>query len=286
MFLNIKVKRRFVIILVVLVVVISMSITAISIAVSKKHSKQVPIFMYHSIVKDESSWNDYVLSPVELEKDLIWLKEHGYETVFVKDLISYVSGNLQLPEKSVVITFDDGSYNNFTYVLPLLEKYDMKATFSIVGAYSEYACEEAEPSPLYSYLDWNDIIKMDKSKHCEFANHTYNMHSLDDRQGCKIKNDETYEQFRHEFLADIFNTQHLLEDNCKISPKVFAYPFGFTCEPAQRLVKNSGFKASLGVQERINTITVGDEDCLFDLGRFNRPSFVDTESFMKKCGLD
>ncbi|MBQ9375032.1 MAG: polysaccharide deacetylase family protein, partial [Ruminococcus sp.] len=183
-------------------------------------------------------------------------------------------------------TFDDGSYNNLTYVLPLLEKYDFKATFSIVGSFSEYACEEAEPSPAYSYLDWNDMIKMQKSKRCEFANHTYDLHSLTDRRGCLMKNGETYEQFRHVFLADVFKTQHLLEDNCNIKPKVFAYPYGLRCDAAERLVKNSGFLASLCTEERINKITVGDNTCLYNLGRVNRPAFVDTESFMKEHDID
>ena len=97
---------------------------------------------------------DYVLSPIELEKDIVYLKNNGYEAVFVSQLIDYVENGTELPEKPVIISFDDGDYNNLTYVLPLLKKYSFKATISIVGKYSEIACEEAEPSPSYSYLDW------------------------------------------------------------------------------------------------------------------------------------
>ena len=85
--------------------------------------------MYHSILKDESKWNDYVLSPVELEKDIVWLKENGYQSIFIKDLISYVNGNADLPEKPIILTFDNGSYNNLTYVLPLLEKIRLQSYF-------------------------------------------------------------------------------------------------------------------------------------------------------------
>lgn len=289
MFVSLKIKRTTAIAILISIAVTALGITALAAAIkseiSEKNTKQVPILMYHSILKDESKWNDYVLSPVELEKDIVWLKENGYQSIFIKDLISYVNGNADLPEKPIILTFDNGSYNNLTYVLPLLEKYDFKATFSIVGSYSEFACEEAEPSPAYSYLDWDDINKMIKSERAEFANHTYDLHSLNERRGCTMKSGETYEQFRHVFLADTFKTQHLLEDNCNISPNVFAYPYGLTCEAAKRLIKNSGFSSSLGVEEKINTITIGDEDCLYELGRFNRPAFITTEEFMKKYNI-
>ena len=166
MFVSLKIKRTTAITILISIAVTALGITALAAAIkseiSEKNTKQVPILMYHSILKDESKWNDYVLSPVELEKDIVWLKENGYQSIFIKDLISYVNGNADLPEKPIILTFDNGSYNNLIYVLPLLEKYDFKATFSIVGSYSEFACEEAEPSPAYSYLDWDDINKMIK----------------------------------------------------------------------------------------------------------------------------
>lgn len=290
MFVSFRIKKMVLIaVTVALAVVITLGITvppAVKAEIRKMNSVAVPIIMYHSIVKDESMWNDYVLSPVELEKDIIWLIEHGYQTVFVNDLINYVNGAGELPEKPVILTFDDGCYNNYYYVLPLLKKYNVKATISIVGSFSEYACEEASPSPVYSYLDWEDIIKMRKSGLVEFANHSYDLHSLDDRRGTAMKENESYDDYRHVFLTDIFKTQHLLEDNCGFTPNVFTYPYGFTCEAGERLVKNSGFLASLGVEEKINYIKVNNKDCLYNLGRFNRPAYISTEDFMEKNEID
>ena len=59
-------------------------------ALDKPKGVFVPILMYHSVLKDESRLNDYVVTPVTLEKDLIYLKENGYTTVFISDLINYV----------------------------------------------------------------------------------------------------------------------------------------------------------------------------------------------------
>lgn len=249
-------------------------------------SVELPIIMYHNVLKDETAWNDYTVSPVEVEKDIIWLKEHGYETVFVNDVINYVNGGEDLPENPVILTFDDGYYNNYYYVFPLLKKYDMKATISIVGSYSEFSCEEAEPDPMGSYIDWDNINEMKKSGLVEFANQTYDLHSLDDRQGASMKDKESYEDYRHVFLTDIFKTQHLLEDNCGFTMNVFTYPYGISCEAAERLVKNSGFQASLSYKEKINYIDKNNKDCTYNLCRFNRPAFISTEEFMKKHDIN
>lgn len=290
MFVSIKIKKiTLIIVSVALVIVITLGVTVppvVKAEIKKMGSVEVPIIMYHSIVKDESMWNDYVLSPVDLEKDIIWLKKHGYRTVFVSDLINYVNGTGELPEKPVILSFDDGCYNNFYYVYPLLKKYDVKATMSVVGSYSEFACEEASPSPVYSYLDWEDINKMRKSGLVEIANHSYDLHSLDDRQGVKMKSNETYDDYRHVFLTDTFRTQDLLEEFCGFTPIVYTYPYGFTCEAAERLVKNSGFQASLGVEEKLNYVEQGNKDCLYNLCRFNRPAFISTEDFMEKYKIN
>ncbi len=249
---------------------------------AQQEGVKVPIIMYHSILKDEAMWGDYVLSPMELEKDIIYLKSNGYEAVFVSQLIDYVENDGELPEKPVVLTFDDGSYNNLTYVLPLLTKYDFKATFSVVGKYSEIACEDAEPSPGYSYLDWNDINKLRKSGYVEIANHSYDMHSLDERRGSTMNNGESYDDYRRAFYNDAFKTQHLLEDNCNFTPEVYTYPYGLICDAARHLVKSCGFKASLGVEEKTNYVIRGDSDCLYDMCRFNRTAFESTEEFMER----
>ena len=285
MFVSVKVKKATLIALCLLLVMLTtFSIKgpkAVKESVKKITSVEVPIISYHNIVKEESLWGDNALSPVELEKDIIWLLEHGYETVFVGELVSYVNGIDDLPNKPVILTFDDGYYSSFHYVLPLLEKYKVKATVSIVGSYSEYAREEASPSPLASYLDWEDIIKMRRTGLVEFANQSYDLNERDERIGISMLENETYEDYRHVLLTDIFKTQHLLEEHCRFSPIIFTYPFGVTCEAGERLVKNSGFQATLSMNRKINYIKRNDEECLFNLGRISRPAFVPTEEFME-----
>lgn len=242
----------------------------------------VPIIMYHSVCCDDDMLCDYVISPETLEKDIVYLKKNGYCPVFVRELIDFVHCGGELPPKPVIISFDDGFYNNLTQVLPLLEKYDFKATISVVGSYTEKSDEHSDRSERYSYLTSEEISELFNSGLVEIGNHSYDMHSLDKRQGCGIMKGESYEDYRNAFLSDIKKTQDYLSDNCSIAPQVFTYPYGIVSEPSLRLVKSAGFQASLGVEEKPNYIT-SDPDCLYRMFRYNRPSGVLTEKFMEKA---
>lgn len=240
----------------------------------------LPIIMYHSIVDDNSSVNGYTVTPEIVENDLKYLSENGYEAIFTEDLINYVNGGT-LPEKPVIITADDGFYNNTVYLLPLLKKYDMKAVISIVGYYTEVIAEADPHIPRYSYLTWDDISEINKSGYIEIGNHTYNMHFDKGRKGCSKLSSETYEEYADALIDDIGLCQTLLSLNCSITPAVFAYPFGSISKESIPILKTMGFAAAFSCYERPNYIT-RSPDTLFTLDRYNRSGNISTEEFMKK----
>ena len=98
--------------------------------------QSLPVIMYHSVLSDPSRTGDYVITPDEFEKDLIYIKSKGMNTVTPDMIIDYVDNGTPLPADPILLTFDDGHLNNMTYALPLLQKYDMYATVSVVGAYT------------------------------------------------------------------------------------------------------------------------------------------------------
>lgn len=241
----------------------------------------VPIIMYHSILKSAKKQTKYIVTPSQLESDMLWLKSNGYTTVFIQDLINYVYNGTPLPQKPVVLTFDDGYYNNLTYLYPLLKKYDMKAVISIIGRYSEEYSNTLDLNPSYAHLTWDNIKELNASGLVEILNHSYNMHSTNVRKGCKILSGESYNEYKTVLAADIMKTQELLGSNCGITPVAFTYPFGYMCNESEEIIKELGFKASLSCYEKVNRIT-RDESCLYMLKRFNRDSTLSTERFMAK----
>lgn len=241
----------------------------------------LPSIMYHSIIDADSAEGDYKINVNTVENDLIYLKENGYTAVFVEDIINYVENNVPLPEKPVLITADDGFYNNYYYLLPLLEKYDMRATISIVGYYSEVLAKNDSHVPQYSYLTWEDIKKCIDSGRIEIGNHTYNMHSLSGRKGCSKLEYESEEEYEKIFLDDIGVMQTTVKMNTGMTPVVFAYPYGCISSESVPLLKKIGFSAALTCFEKPNYITK-DKNCLFSINRYNRPAGMSTEKFMKK----
>lgn len=240
----------------------------------------VPILMYHSVLKDPAAAGKYVVSPKTLESDLLWLKENGYTTVLSSDLVDFVQKNAPLPEKPVMLTFDDGHANNLLYVLPLLEKYDMRAVICIVGKYSEAYSLSEDHNPSYAYLSWEEINRLKESGRVEIANHSYDMHAQDARKGTMKKVFESKEAYSAALRSDLEKTQRLLQENCNIKPIAFSYPFGSVCADSVDVVRECGFQVSFGCAEKVNFIT--DANSLYCLGRFNRPSGVATNEFMAR----
>jgi hypothetical protein len=79
----------------------------------------LPIIMYHE-VKPCRAGKDVIL-PWEFENDLKYLSANNYTTITMSDLIDYVYNDGELPEKPIILSFDDGYLNTYVYVLPLLD---------------------------------------------------------------------------------------------------------------------------------------------------------------------
>lgn len=89
----------------------------------------VTVLAYHMINDGESA---YSVSPEKFEEQLAYLKREGYTTISLLEFAKAKKGKFTLPEKPLVITFDDGYADNYTTALPLLEKYGMKASVFMV----------------------------------------------------------------------------------------------------------------------------------------------------------
>lgn len=242
----------------------------------------VPIIMYHSIMKKSSQFGKYVITPSEFEGDVSYLKQHGYSSVNMTELINYVYSNSPLPSKPVIITFDDGNLNNYIYGKPILEKNGMKAVISIVGAYSESFSQSPPPTddPNYAFVSWDQIKELTDSGFFEIQNHTYNLHAINkQRYGIKRKSGESSESYKQMLASDISKLQNKIQEVAGIRPNTFTYPFGYISKESREVLKELGFKATLTCAEGVNRIDRNKEDVLFGLKRKNRPHGIASEAF-------
>lgn len=253
-------------------------------APTSKEGIPVPIIMYHSVCDNAPVSSEYILGVSQFRQDMEYLSYRGYKTIFVSDLVNYVRRGSALPEKPVIITFDDGHLNNLISVYPILEELDMKAVISVVGSFTEAYSAISDRDQSYAYLTFDDITDLCDSGRIEIGNHTYNMHRTDTRLGCKIKSGESEEAYSLVLKEDLLHLQRTLLENCGFTPEVFAYPYGYMCKEAEPVLKELGFASALTCTEEVNYIT-GDPEQLFSLGRFNRSSIYSTSDFMNKLGI-
>ena len=246
----------------------------------QEREAQVPIIMYHSLLaKNTNEWN---IHPEAFERDLRYLSENGYTAVFISDLIAFVHEGRPLPEKPVVLTFDDGYYNNYSQGTPLLEKYDMKIVLSVIGASSDHWTKHAgETDERYGHLTWNHIAQMVATGRVELANHTQNLHKNENgRKGCRMKAGEDFGAYERLIIDDLGTLQASIERVCGVRPECFTYPFGSHCASADEVLARMGFKATLSCASGMNHLRVGDYGCLWKLKRSNRTPGTSVEEIL------
>lgn len=242
----------------------------------------VPVLMYHQI-KPEYAGKDSIL-PYELENDLKYLKESGYTTISMTELIDYVRGVGELPAKPIILSFDDGYYNNYVYAYPLLKEYDMNIVLSIIGKDTDAFTKVPSENINLAHLTWDQINEMAESGHVEVQNHSYNMHSITPkRYGCLKKRTETQEQYEKELTEDIMKLQIKAMAMIGLSPNTFNYPYGRVSEESYPIIKKIGFQASLTCDYGVNIIRKGDSECLYGLKRVCRSHNQSAKKMLKEA---
>lgn len=289
MYATIKISKRLLcvlllsILLIVIVIAASLSfkITCLDTNIEDEYV-ELPILMYHGISKDKKRLNQYVISPDTFEKDVKYIKENGYNTIVMQDLIDYVYEGRSLPIKPIMITFDDGYYNNYLYAYPLLKKYGFKMVLSPIGKCTDMYSEICDKNEWYAHVTWGEINEMVQSGVVEIQNHSYNMHENKcGRNGSKKVRGESLKQYRKFFSDDIIKMQDAISSHTSCNATTFTYPFGAISKESLQILKDLGFKATLTSEQRINKIHKNQDD-LYGLYRFVRPHGISTSEFFKK----
>lgn len=242
---------------------------------------RLPIIMYHGITQNSKKRNKFVVSDKEFESDLKYIKDEGYTTVVMQDLIDYVYNDKELPEKPIMLTFDDGYYNNYLYAFPLLKKYECKMVLSPIGKQVDIYSENNNKNPAYAHVTWENLKEMVDSGLVEVQNHSYDMHTVGkNRRGTKKNKNESMEHYRKAFSEDVEKSQQEMDEHLGIKPTTFTFPFGSVSSCSVDILKEMGFVATLGCEGKINNLT-RDPNKLFGMFRILRPGKLDTEKFFK-----
>lgn len=228
----------------------------------------LPIFLYHVISPKQTY--QYGITPDEFESDLIYLSQNGYSTITMTQLIDSVDSGRSLPPKPVVLSFDDGYYNNYVYAFPLLKKYRARMVLSIIGKSTDDFSSRPSDNLSYAHVTWAQIGEMLDSGLVEVQNHTYNLHEINGgRTGCMRKPGESLERYEKVITEDVGKLQKEIAERTGFTPNTFTYPYGKSSESTDGILKKLGFRATLSCDYGVNLIG-RDPDGLFGLRRIER----------------
>ena len=196
--------------------------------------EKLPVLMYHHVVEDGQECNDMTVTVSRLREDLQWLKDNGYTTVLPREL----AAGEPLPEKPVLITFDDGYRSNYNLAFPIFQEFEAKMVISVMVYMQDNAASD--------FITWAMCQEMVDSGLIEIGSHTYLLHNLDERggsfdpqgvNGVQRKPEESDGDFQARVLDDIQRSYDLIAEKLEVSPTFFAYPFGLTEPDADGLIR-------------------------------------------------
>ncbi len=211
----------------------------------------VPVLMYHEFVtkKDLDSgvaFDEYAVYADEFESDLKWLRAKGYTTITTEQLIDYLSGKGKMPGKPVVITIDDGKYGVYKRAWPLLKKYKMKASLSVIGYEIDNAtvAPDARSKSEAPYCTWQELAEMSDSGAVEIISHTNKQHYFlhDGRCGASTKEGDTLETYLPIAQKDYADTAANFRRYFNSTPTSMAYPYSRRTELSDEAWLKSGYR--------------------------------------------
>lgn len=177
----------------------------------------IPVLMYHMVadIKD----NDAVIDPKLFKEQMTLLKEKGFHPISMEQLYDYIKDGKPVPEKPVVINFDDGYKDTYTVVYPIMKELNFPFTVYV------------NPGDVGTRLTWSEIKEMHEGG-VTIGNHGYDHVPMDELTIAKQKD-------------NIVKAQHALKEQLGIDNPWFCYPYGARTSETETLVKELGLKGAV-----------------------------------------
>jgi peptidoglycan/xylan/chitin deacetylase (PgdA/CDA1 family) len=202
--------------------------TAAATVINQK-TEALPVLLYHGIVERDDGSNIMVDN---FRDQMFALKAAGYQTITLDDFQAFMKGDKDLPDKSFLLTFDDGRKDSYYPVDPILRALDYNAVMFVISRYVNVENDNF-------YLSKDELSNMLASKRWDLEVHTKDGHDMaaissDGAKGHYYTNKlwnpgtglESDREYKERIFNDISSAKNDLANNFSIKPKAFAFPFG------------------------------------------------------------
>lgn len=239
-----------------------------------EYTANVPILMYHHIA-EKTDGNTMIITPEDFDAQMKTLSDNGYTAVTFDELNNYVTYGDELPEKPVVITFDDGYTSNYEYAYPILEKYGMKATVFVIGSSVGKSTYRETDLPINPHFDEDAIVEMVESGVIDIQSHTYDMHRNPSYDGDGVRDrmvqldGESEEEYLTALREDIRTSRDTLSSITGEEVNVLAYPQGYYNDNVQAVMKEEGIRMTLSTRSGVQKLIKGLDQSLLAMYRID-----------------
>lgn len=189
------------------------------------------ILLYHS-VGDDSLY--LTVKPYLFERQMMYLKEHNYNVISLKQLNDIIRQPGKISPKTVVLTFDDGLLSHYKNVIPVLEKYNFPATFFVATGYIGQKINNSENKPLNT-ATWAQLQEMSNVSLFDIEPHGINHLEFD-----TLSLEETEKE--------IANSKQEIESKLNKHCGFFAFPRGKFKVEDKKILQDRGFVASVTIE--------------------------------------
>jgi peptidoglycan/xylan/chitin deacetylase (PgdA/CDA1 family) len=224
--------------------------------VPPSNSVELPILLYHHVAPTDNP-SALTVSPQAFEQQMQALVDLGFQAITPRQLSEALCCGLPLPERAVVITFDDGHADNFSYAFPVMRKHGLPGAMYVV------ANRTASPG----FLTLEQLGEMVDAG-WEIGSHT-------------MSHPDLVSLGPEEMRSELYDSRLFLEDSLGITIDSLAYPYGsFSPEMVQK-VRGYGYSNAMG----LGTLTSHSKGTLYYLGRRAVDGQADLDAFLALLNL-
>lgn len=236
---------------------------------SDENKRKVAIFMYHNYIAYGTP-GDFDITAERFEEHVKALTEAGYSCVSLADLINFVNGEGDLPEKCVVLTTDDGYTSVIDIALPICEKYDAKLSCAVIGA----------------KIHQHDHFVPDESMvgKIELTSHTHSLHAIHAEGYSGVNIPMTGEALREQLKSD---SEKMMSEFGNMFPemgRILVYPFGNHTEEIDGIFAELGYELTVTVEQGTAVIEKGNPNSLRCLPRYQVYPHLSGKDMVKLAG--
>lgn len=225
---------------------------------------------YHEVERDDAPVLTRTAVRVgDLAAQFAWLQANGYRPVSLQQILDARKGGPALPDKAVLLTFDDGRKDVYTRVFPLLRLFRYPAVVALVGHWLDVPAGgivdyDGTSQPRDAFVSWDEVRAMQRSGLVEIASHSYDLHRalpanpLGNTQPSAVtrrfdgKAYEADDAYLSRLRTDLQRNRDLIQRQVGVAPRAVVWPYGRSNVATQSIAADLGMPVGMTLEDGAN----------------------------------